>query len=268
MYRIGPFSKMGKTTVKTLRYYDEIGLLSPAYTDPENGYRYYTTAQLMALHQIISLRQMGFSTVEIQSIMNGRHVEGILASRKAEIVGAVRDANEQLSRINHYMKEYKEGLHMQYQAVVKEIPECIVYSKRFIAKSYDDFFHTIPAIGEEVGKVNPTLKCAVPEYCFNIYHDGEYREQDIDVEYCEAVTTMGQETETIKFKKMPPISVVSVMHKGPYKTLGKAYAFIFKWIEDNGYTVTDHPRESYIDGIWNKESEEDWLTEVQVPVTK
>lgn len=42
----------------------------------------------------------------------------------------------------------------------------------------------------------------------------------------------------------------------------------FKWIEENGYQVLDNPRESYIDGIWNKESKDEWLTELQIPVTK
>ena len=58
------------------------------------------------------------------------------------------------------------------------------------------------------------------------------------------------------------------MHKGPYRDLSKAYAFAFKWVEENGYTLVDSPRENYIDGIWNKESEKDWLTELQLPIEK
>jgi hypothetical protein len=48
----------------------------------------------------------------------------------------------------------------------------------------------------------------------------------------------------------------------------KAYAFALKWIEDNGYQVTEPARESYIDGIWNQETDADWLTELQFPVVK
>jgi effector-binding domain-containing protein len=58
------------------------------------------------------------------------------------------------------------------------------------------------------------------------------------------------------------------MHKWPYKELRKAYAYIFKWIEQNGYTCIDKPRECYIDGIWNKDDESEWLTEIQVPIKK
>jgi effector-binding domain-containing protein len=41
---------------------------------------------------------------------------------------------------------------------------------------------------------------------------------------------------------------------------------ILKYIEDNNFEITDYPRECYIDGIWNKENTEDWLTEIEVPI--
>ncbi|MDT2772081.1 MerR family DNA-binding transcriptional regulator [Enterococcus durans] len=37
LYRIGMFSKMNQITIKTLRYYDEVGLLHPRFIDPDNG---------------------------------------------------------------------------------------------------------------------------------------------------------------------------------------------------------------------------------------
>jgi effector-binding domain-containing protein len=50
--------------------------------------------------------------------------------------------------------------------------------------------------------------------------------------------------------------------------LGRAYAALLKWMDNNGYEPADNPRESYIDGIWNKETPEEWLTEVQFPMKK
>ena len=197
MFSIGEFSKMAKTTVKTLRHYDEIGLLAPAYVDTYSKYRFYTSNQLVIIHQIQSLRQIGLSLDEIQMIINGVDGVAILESRKKAI-----------------------------------------------------------------------KKCTVPEYCFIIYRDGEYKEKDIDIEFCEAVDQVKVDFDDIKFKKMPAVKAVSIMHKGDYAGLPKAYAYAFKWIEENGYQVLDNPRESYIDGIWNKESKDEWLTELQIPVTK
>jgi effector-binding domain-containing protein len=83
------------------------------------------------------------------------------------------------------------------------------------------------------------------------------------------VTSFGKDTETIKFKKIEKINhAACVYHKGPYSSIGNAYAHLFKWIEDNGYLLSDNPRESYIDGIWNKKDENDWLTELQIPIIK
>lgn len=266
MYRIGMFSKINKVTIKTLRYYDEVGLLCPAYIDEENNYRYYTSEQMFELHKVISLRQIGFSIEEVLSILNGCNVDGILEQRKAEIIAQLNENQDQLSRVKYYIMEKKEGFNMNYQAIIKELPECIVFYKRLVVPNYDSFFKLIPQIGKDVTEANPNLKCQVPEYCFNIYHDGEYKEKDIDVEICEAVTEFGKEVNGIKFKKIPSVTAVSVLHKGAYKDLGKAYAYAFKWIENNNYTVLDNPRESYIDGIWNKENDEDWLTEIQIPI--
>lgn len=127
------------------------------------------------------------------------------------------------------------------------------------------------ASGPGVRKVNrvKTVLISIPEYCFVIYHDGEYKESDIDVEFCEAVTSFGKDTDTIKFKKLEKVPAAAcVYHKGPYSTISNAYSHLFKWIADNGYAPCDNPRESYIDGVWNKESDSQWLTELQVPIIK
>ncbi len=267
MFRIGEFSKMSKTTVKTLRYYDEIGILEPEKVDLAR-YRYYTTGQLVKLHYIQSLQQAGLSLDEIKKIISGEDAAEILEKRRIGLETELKEKTDQLSRIDFILQGKEEEYFMNYQATIKEIPECIVYSKKMTIPNYDAYFTEIPAIGAECAAANPDIKCTVPGYCFVVYLDGEYREKDINVEYCEAVDKFGKEVGGIKFKKMPAITAVSVMHKGPYSALREAYAFIFKWIEENGYTVTDNPRESYIDGIWNQKTEDDWLTEIQVPVQK
>ena len=157
---------------------------------------------------------------------------------------------------------------MNYAATIKELPECVVYSKKMTAPSYDAYFELIPPIGEAISKKYPDLKCATPEYCFIICLDGEYKETDINIEFCEAVTQKWPDFDDIVFKEIKPVTAVSVMHKGSYSGLTGAYAFAFKWIEENGYIASDNPRESYIDGIWNKENEADWLTELQIPIVR
>ena len=268
MYRIGEFSKMSKTTIKTLRYYDEIRLLEPEKVDEFTGYRFYTTQQLVKLHYIQAFRQIGFSINEIKLILIGQNKKNILEKRKSELKAELERNTEQLSRIEFILTGKEEESFMNYQAIIKELPECIVYYKRLTVPSYNAYFDLIPAIGKECLKANPDLKCVVPEYCFIVYLDREYKEKDFNIEFCEAVNKFGNEAGDIKFKKIESVTAVSVIHKGPYSELSKAYAYAFKWIEENGYITVDNPRENFIDGIWNKESEEEWLTELQIPIAR
>jgi len=268
MYRIGMFSKLGQVTVKTLHHYDEVGLLTPAQVDDFTGYRYYTTDQLFRLNEIVALRQMGFSISEISVIADGRGIEEILEQRKAKLENESRTVADRLFRINHYISEGKEGKNMNYQAVIKEIPAYMVYSARYTLPNYAALNEIMPTLGEKVGKANPGLKCVEPGYCFNVYLDGEYRDTDINVEICEAVVSKGKDGDGIVFKDIPAVTVVSVLHRGAYEKIGAAYAYAVSWAEQNGYQIIENIRESYIDGIWNKDNVEDWLTEIQVPVMK
>lgn len=72
LYKIGMFAAMNHVSIKTLRYYDEQDLLNPAYVDEINGYRYYQTSQIADLHQIRSLRSMGFSLDDIRAILKSK----------------------------------------------------------------------------------------------------------------------------------------------------------------------------------------------------
>lgn len=268
MYRIGEFSKITKTTIKTLRYYDETGLLKPSYVDQENGYRYYTTDQMLPLHHIVSLRQAGLSVDETAAVLSGKNIGQILTTRSAELTAEIHAAQRQLSRINYLLSSNKEDFFMNYQATVRDLPACTVYYKQGVIRTFDEMESFILQSGDECRAANPNIKCAQPDYCFVSYLDPEFKKENIAIEYVQAVTKAGAETDTIKFRKLESVPAVCVLHRGPYESIGEAFAFTYNWMEQNGYTAAERPRENYIDGVWNKENPEEWLTEIQVPIVK
>ena len=157
---------------------------------------------------------------------------------------------------------------MKYQAVLKEIPETIVYSEERCLKSYQDVAPFILNSAVECRRLNPDITCVQPDYCFCEYLDTEHKETNILTRYSQAVTKSGVGNERIQFRKLPATKAICIYHKGPYTQLGEAYAFIIKYAEKNGYQISGVPRECYIDGVWNKEDESEWLTEIQVPIKK
>jgi DNA-binding transcriptional MerR regulator len=259
---------MTRVTVKALRFYEEEGLIEPAHIDPATGYRYYDSNQLPLMHRIVALKQCGFPVAEIKAVLSGKKTESWFKKRKQELEEQVASTTAQLASINHYLTLFEQEQKLPYEIVLKELPKVLVYSKRMVLPSYDSYFVEIPKIGKTVTDMNPGIKCVTdPPYCFVIYHDGEYRDTDIDIEFCEAVDRRGIETDGIIFKVIEGVPVAAcALHQGPYASLPQTYSAVFKWIEDNNYQISDFPRESYIDGIWNRANPDEWITEIQFPI--
>src|SRR5574340_1467282 len=101
MFPIGKFSKISRLSVKTLRYYDQIGLLKPARVDPATGYRYYELGQLARLNRILALKDLGL-TLEQTAVMLDRgltaeQLRAMLRRKRAELTQAVQQTEDRLA---------------------------------------------------------------------------------------------------------------------------------------------------------------------------
>jgi DNA-binding transcriptional MerR regulator len=268
MYSIGEFSRINRITPKTLRHYDRIGLLRPAKIDEWTGYRYYAAEQLPQIGRILMLKGFGCSLSEIREILaDDSKLESLLRERERAIKRTIRDERGRLDRVSSYLAHITQGETMNTVITLKPLPEVVVASMRTTVPNYDAFFTIVPKMGEYMNSVGAV--CRTPAYCFTMFHNDEYREEDIDVEICEAVVEPREASELVQFRTVSGVATAACIdHRGPYATIGASYNALFAWIADIGYTPVDHPRESYVDGIWNREDPSDWLTEVQVPVER
>ena len=86
-YSIGKVSALCSVPIKTLRYYDKIGLLVPDYRKDESNYRYYTQEQILTLFIIRKLRALGIPLKEIhQMIMRGKWLERLILKSRTKPV--------------------------------------------------------------------------------------------------------------------------------------------------------------------------------------
>ncbi len=265
LYKIGMFAGMNRVTVKTLRYYDEQKLLEPVYVDEENGYRYYEAGQMAQLQRILALKDMGVSIEDIRRILEGADERALLLEKKQQILKELATLTAKLAQVESYLA--KESVNLASPVIVKELPEVIVCSMKQRIQSYDELFTLMPQMGLQMESLE--CVCAKPEYCFTHYLEEGYQEEDILVEICEAVTEQKADNSMVTFQTMPYIpQAACIFHKGSYNTLHQSYAMLLAYIEENGYEICGNIRESYIDGVWNKETEEEWLTEIQIPVKR
>ena len=268
--KIGEFSQMMQVTVKTLRHYEQKGLLLPDEVDEWTGYRYYSIEQMQKLNTIRDLQRLGFSLDEIKELYDyGSYTPSI-----RKITEKIRETDEQLKlllarrrQLLDWRNSRKEIKTME-KFSIQSLPEIIVASHREIIPNYE-------ALGGIcVNKIAPEMqrlgcKCPPPGYCFTIEHNKEYKPTDIDIEYCEQVEELGTDSAIIQFKTLPAIPKAHCMkHYGPYDRFYESYLELFKYIDEQGYKIVGQHRTCYIDGPWNQENEEKWLSILQVPVEK
>lgn len=93
---VGEFAKKMGVTVRTLQYYDREGVLSPSAVS-EGGRRLYTDKDLIQLHQILSLKHLGFSLGDIKNRLIALDTPAAVAAALEEQAAAIREKVETLS---------------------------------------------------------------------------------------------------------------------------------------------------------------------------
>ena len=150
--------------------------------------------------------------------------------------------------------------------LIQTIPAVTCATIRKKIGQYDDLFPLMMTLGMEMGQQE--CECDIPEYCFTHFIEPSYKDENILVEVCEAVKEKKEDTQMIKYQDFPEVEAACIYHYGSYQDFPKTYGKILKIIEMNNYEICGHIREKYIDGVWNKDSQKDWLSQIQIQLEK
>ncbi len=268
--KIGEFSQMMQVTVKTLRHYEQKGLLFPYEVDEWTGYRYYSIEQMQRLNTIRQLQQLGFSLDEIKELYEeGAHTPSVeqlnekIEKTERQLQLLVARRNQLVNWVNAH-KEIKTMDKSKFS--IQSLPEIIVASHREVISDYAALGSLcVEKIGPEMQRLG--CKCPAPGYCFTVEHNKKYRPTDIDIEYCEQVEEMRTDNAIIQFKRLAAVpKALCMKHIGPYEHFHESFTEAFAYIEEQGYKIAGPIRTSYIDGAWNQENPELWISVIQIPI--
>ena len=266
--KIGEFSQMMQVTVKTLRHYEQKGLLVPDEVDEWTGYRYYNITQMQRLNTIRGLQRQGFTLEEIKELLeDGAQTPSIeqLTQKIEETERHLQLLMERRNQLLKWMDSHKQIKTME-KFSIQSLPEIIVASHREVISGYSELgLLCVNKIGPEMQRLG--CKCPPPGYCFTIEHNQEFCAENIDIEYCEQVEEMGVDSDIIQFKRLPAVKKALCMkHVGPYERFYESFTEALTYMEEHSYKPAGHPRTSYIDGAWNQEDPEKWLSIIQIPI--
>lgn len=266
MLSIGNFSKISNVTTKTLRYYDEIGLIKPSHINEENGYRYYDVSQLETILLINKLKGYSFSLEEISSVIKNRYDDALLCrllhKKREEAQKKLTDLGLSLNSLENDIKKMEGGTDiMAYLQdievkLIETTPMNVISVRETV--STEDYGRLIGKLYERINKEKLTPAGAP----LTIYYDMEFNPTHADMEVAIPVKEVVTGT-----KEFGGGLCATTRHKGLYSDLPSAYARINEWVDKEGYSIPTPPYEVYVTNPGDTKPDEN-ITDIYFPVKK
>ena len=273
MHGIGEFAHMAKVSVRTLRHYDDIGLLESARIAPSSGYRSYESVQLADLHRILALKDAGLSLTEIRVALDedADTVVSMLRERLVESEAALDAERQRTDRLRARLKlmtgehtmadQVAEPTTLDASIVVKPLEARGVAAASETVADFEVDFAPIfgrlyPMIYGELGRLG--IVPGSPTVAF-------YRPTDDgQLEIWAGVTIAANTTidsDVITLVELPAADrAATLVHHGPMTTVDQSYLALDRWIGDAGEVAAGYSREIY---HACPPSQDDWVTELQ-----
>jgi DNA-binding transcriptional MerR regulator len=277
VFSIGDFAAVGRVSVRMLRHYDAIGLLTPAYTDPATGYRYYRADQLRRLNRVIALKDLGLSLEKIGRILDDKvsveELHGMLRLRRAQLEAQLAADAERLAGVEGRLRMIEEEGRMSTEDVVlKQVAAARVAELSGVAASYEGV-----DITPVIGPLYPELMCRLetaklapsgPPIAYYVAAPGEDADGQAVMVHAgievPAETGAGYDFDVVD---LPGIaSAATIVHRGAMDEAGRSFQILARWIDDNGYRPVGYAREVCLE--FDPENPANWVHEFQLEVTR
>ncbi|MDE6516364.1 MAG: MerR family transcriptional regulator, partial [Acetatifactor sp.] len=149
MYRIGELSKLCNIPVKTLRYYDNEGILCPEEIDTFTGYRYYSAVQLADCYRILAMKELGFTLEEIRAgqRLSGGKLLGLLADKEEELHALLARTQQRIATLRRLSGAIKEEKTM-YNIVIRKSEEIQIAYVRLLLTDRSHHHRALAALRE------------------------------------------------------------------------------------------------------------------------
>ncbi len=258
---IGDFARLGQVSVRMLRHYDQIGLLSPDSVDQWNGYRSYSPEQLYILNRIVALKDLGLSLEQVGHIVSDRvsieELRGMLRLCQVKVEEEMRVAGSRLAAVESRLRMMEREGTMSDDYVLKPID-----GVRLAALTDTLDPHTV---GQRIGPMVERAAMALvdahaqPGTPIATYEESEYG-MDVVVGFAHA----GAAPEGMEIVDVPSGTAVCGVHLGSMDRIEESWQALHSWVVENGHEFAGPCRELYVRS--DSEDQADWVTELQQPV--
>lgn len=268
LFRIGEVSKLFHVSISILRHYDKIGLLKPEYTDPDTGYRYYSTRQFECLNTIRYLRALDMPLEKISGFLQNRNIDSIhnlLIEQQRE----VKRQRQELALIEHKiekrLQQLEDALSSQLDVIklIRNPARRLTAIRRELSPSnYLDLEYSIRELEQsEENSVTFLGKVGLGISAKNLNHH-RYRPYDI-------VFILLDEEDQFNGKTifLPEETCLSIRFQGGHERAPEYYEKLMSYIEQNHYSVTGFSKEITMIDYGLTDDVTRFVTEIQIPIS-
>jgi DNA-binding transcriptional MerR regulator len=269
VFSIGDFATFTQVSVRTLRFYDQQGLLTPARVDPRTGYRYYAAGQIDRLVRILALRDLGLTLAQIREVLAAgatpQVIRAHLARRRVEIAHARAQIDSQLAAVEGRLALLDGGSDMiNYDVTTKKAPATLLAAVRrqvdedtpgVLASTFGELF---AELGSALGRAG-----VVPTGPAWTLYD-RARDTGLGVAAAMPVSARAALPSSVERVELPEQEVAYAIHRGSMEGIGAAYRAVMTWLETTGLGAGGGAREVSL--VWDAEHPERCVTEVQIVV--
>jgi DNA-binding transcriptional MerR regulator len=258
---ISEFARLGQVSVRMLRHYDAIGLLSPDRCEPGTGYRVYSPDQLHVLNRIIAFRDLGFDLRQIAALVAADldigELRGMLRLRQADLEGQARAVDMRLAAVSARLQMIEKENTVPKDYVLKTVPALRLAALTATVDPSELGEHIEPmfiraaaALGHTSGALDTPI--------------ATYEETEEGMAIVVGYASSGPVPATLETVDLPATQAVCGVHLGPVNTIQASWQDLHRWIVDNGLSFSGPCREYYVRA--ESEDQSDWVTELQQPV--
>jgi DNA-binding transcriptional MerR regulator len=275
MFRIGEFSHIAQVSGRLLRYYEEIGLLSPEYSDPQTGYRYYSAEQLPRLNRILVLKELGLGLDQIAQLLSrntsSEEIRGMLLLRKAQITQAMQDDMAQLRLVEARLDQIDAfGQSPLLDVVVKAIPP-----QRYLALR--EVFPEVAAVRRLVIQIAALVPPRMPAGSLGqiafVVHSRMFDPDALDFEVGYLITGKSpteirlSEERVLTVRDLPAVETMATLaHTGSINDIHRSYGLLGTWVERQQWQIVGPGRQVMLQ--LPQPGKDDAVIELQLPVSK
>ena len=244
---IGDFARRSRLSVKALRLYDQVGIFTPAHTDPESGYRYYRAEQLREARLIRAMREIGLPLAAVRRVLAEppEDAEVVLCRHLAEVEAQAERARQVVPGLVSALR--KEDVPMSLDVYVRTVHTQSVVSvtARVKAVSFDQYIRESVQTLRAAAVTGGSTVTGAP---FCLYHGHMNESDDGPIEICLPVSGAVPPMNAVATKELAGGRFACVILHGDacaFPALLQGYDAVHDWIERNGFTPDDFPRETW-----------------------